>query len=313
MRDPYEVLGISRSASAEDIKKTYRKLARSLHPDVNPGDAKAEERFKEVTAAYDLLSDETKRARFDRGEINPDGTERMRNPWGNARGGHGGGHGGAQRGGFGFDSMFSEDDLFSEMFRSASRGSGGRQHSAPRKGADVHYSLTVTFEEAALGAARAITLTNGKKINVKVPPACEDGKSLRLKGMGSPGQLGGADGDALVEITVAPHPLFRREKQDVIAELPVTLKEAVLGAKVVVPTVDGRVTVTIPEGSNSGTTLRLRGKGIPAAANSESQRGDQLVRLRITLSDPQDAALKAFLTDWDDTAPNPRVKLGLED
>lgn len=313
MRDPYEVLGISRSASAEDIKKTYRKLARSLHPDVNPGDAKAEERFKEVTAAYDLLSDETKRARFDRGEINPDGTERMRNPWGNARGGHGGGHGGGQRGGFGFDSMFSEDDLFSEMFRSASRGSGGRQHSAPRKGADVHYSLTVTFEEAALGAARAITLTNGKKINVKVPPACEDGKSLRLKGMGSPGQLGGADGDALVEITVAPHPLFRREKQDVIAELPVTLKEAVLGAKVVVPTVDGRVTVTIPEGSNSGTTLRLRGKGIPAAANSESQRGDQLVRLRITLSDPQDAALKAFLTDWDDTAPNPRVKLGLED
>lgn len=309
MRDPYEVLGISRSASAEDIKKTYRKLARSLHPDVNPGDAKAEERFKEVTAAYDLLSDETKRARFDRGEINPDGTERMRNPWGNARGGHGGG----QRGGFGFDSMFSEDDLFSEMFRSASRGSGGRQHSAPRKGADVHYSLTVTFEEAALGAARTITLTNGKKINVKVPPACEDGKSLRLKGMGSPGQLGGADGDALVEITVAPHPLFRREKQDVIAELPVTLKEAVLGAKVVVPTVDGRVTVTIPEGSNSGTTLRLRGKGIPAAANSESQRGDQLVRLRITLSDPQDAALKAFLTDWDDTAPNPRVKLGLED
>lgn len=313
MRDPYEVLGISRSASAEDIKKTYRKLARSLHPDVNPGDAKAEERFKEVTAAYDLLSDETKRARFDRGEINPDGTERMRNPWGNARGGHGGGHGGGQRGGFGFDSMFSEDDLFSEMFRSASRGSGGRQHSAPRKGADVHYSLTVTFEEAALGAARTITLTNGKKINVKVPPACEDGKSLRLKGMGSPGQLGGADGDALVEITVAPHPLFRREKQDVIAELPVTLKEAVLGAKVVVPTVDGRVTVTIPEGSNSGTTLRLRGKGIPAAANSESQRGDQLVRLRITLSDPQDAALKAFLTDWDDTAPNPRVKLGLED
>lgn len=312
MRDPYEVLGISRSASAEDIKKTYRKLARSLHPDLNPGDAKAEERFKEVTAAYDLLSDETRRGRFDRGEINADGSEKMRNPWGNARGGQGGGPRGGP-GGFGFDSMFSEDDLFSEMFRSASRGSGGRQHSAPRKGADVHYSLTVTFEEAALGAARTITLTNGKKINVKVPPACEDGKSLRLKGMGSPGQLGGADGDALVEITVAAHPVFRRDGQDVIADLPVTLKEAVLGAKVVVPTVDGRVTVAIPEGSNSGTTLRLRGRGIPAAANSETQRGDQLVRLRITLPDPQDADLKAFLSGWDEPGTNPRVKLGIED
>lgn len=312
MRDPYEVLGISRSASAEDIKKTYRKLARSLHPDLNPGDAKAEERFKEVTAAYDLLSDETRRGRFDRGEINADGSEKMRNPWGNARGGQGGGPRGGP-GGFGFDSMFSEDDLFSEMFRSASRGSGGRQHSAPRKGADVHYSLTVTFEEAALGAARTITLTNGKKINVKVPPACEDGKSLRLKGMGSPGQLGGADGDALVEITVAAHPVFRRDGQDVIADLPVTLKEAVLGAKVVVPTVDGRVTVAIPEGSNSGTTLRLRGRGIPAAANSETQRGDQLVRLRITLPDPQDADLKAFLSGWDEPGTNPRVKLGIEE
>lgn len=312
MRDPYEVLGISRSASAEDIKKTYRKLARSLHPDLNPGDAKAEERFKEVTAAYDLLSDETRRARFDRGEINADGSEKMRNPWGNARGGQGGGPRGGP-GGFGFDSMFSEDDLFSEMFRSASRGSGGRQHSAPRKGADVHYSLTVTFEEAALGAARTITLTNGKKINVKVPPACEDGKSLRLKGMGSPGQLGGADGDALVEITVAAHPVFRRDGQDVIADLPVTLKEAVLGAKVVVPTVDGRVTVAIPEGSNSGTTLRLRGRGIPAAANSETQRGDQLVRLRITLPDPQDADLKAFLSGWDEPGTNPRAKLGIEE
>lgn len=312
MRDPYEVLGISRSASAEDIKKTYRKLARSLHPDLNPGDAKAEERFKEVTAAYDLLSDETRRGRFDRGEINADGSEKMRNPWGNARGGQGGGPRGGP-GGFGFDSMFSEDDLFSEMFRSASRGSGGRQHSAPRKGADVHYSLTVTFEEAALGAARTITLTNGKKINVKVPPACEYGKSLRLKGMGSPGQLGGADGDALVEITVAAHPVFRRDGQDVIADLPVTLKEAVLGAKVVVPTVDGRVTVAIPEGSNSGTTLRLRGRGIPAAANSETQRGDQLVRLRITLPDPQDADLKAFLSGWDEPGTNPRVKLGIEE
>lgn len=309
MRDPYEVLGVSRAASAEEIKKTYRKLARTLHPDLNPGDTKAEERFKEVTAAYDLLSDDERRRRFDRGEINPDGSEKMRNPWGNTRGASG--YAG-NRTGFGFDNMFSEDDLFSEMFRSASRGTGGRQHTAPRKGADIHYSMTVTFEEAALGTAKTITLTNGKKISVKVPPACEDGKSLRLKGMGSPGQAGGNDGDALVEITVAQHPLFRREKQDVIADLPVTLKEAVLGAKVVVPTVDGKVTVTIPEGSNSGTTLRLRGKGIPAAGNSEAARGDQLVRLRITLGDSTDPALRDFLSGWDDTSPNPRTKLGLD-
>lgn len=310
MRDPYQVLGVSSSASPEEIKAAYRKLARTLHPDLNPDNALAEEQFKEASAAYDLLSDPAKRGRFDRGEINADGSPRA--PFGGRAkaGAAGAGRAGSQgRRSWSFDSMFGEDDLFSDIFSRASKGPGGRQNTAPQRGADANYRLHISFEEAALGCTRAVSLTNGKKVTVKVPPGSEDGKILRLKGMGAPGSLGGADGDALVELRLKPHPLFTRDGQDVIAEVPVTLAEAVLGEKIMVPTIDGRVQVTIPEGSNTGTTLRLRGKGLPPATEG-GERGDQLVRLKIVLEDPADPKLKSLVKKMKTGGESLRSKLG---
>lgn len=316
MRDPYQVLGVSRTASADEIKSAYRKLARKLHPDLNPDNPAAEEKFKEATAAYDLLSDADKRSRFDRGEINANGQDRAR-----SRGGRAGSAGGWNRSSasssssqedrqrWKFESMFTDDDLFSDIFARASKGPGGREHSAPRKGADVHYRLHVTFEEAAVGTARMVSLTNGKRLTVKVPPGAEDGTTLRLKGQGSPGQVGGPDGDALVEVKVKPHALLRREGAMVVAEVPVTLQEVVLGSKIEVPTIDGKVRLSVPPGSNGGTTLRLPGKGIPHA---DGTRGDQLVRLRLVLEDPTDPKLETFLKKWSPRGPHPRSKLGLE-
>lgn len=311
MRDPYAVLGVSKSATKAEIKTAYRKLARTLHPDLNPGDSKAEDRFKEATGAYDLLSDDDKRRRFDTGEIDAEGNERRRTFTGGRPGGGFGGGAGAAGGkrGWSFDSVFGEDDIFSDIFSGASRGPGGRQHTAPRKGADARYRLQVTFEEAAAGTSRKVTLASGKTVAVKIPPATVDGHTLRLKGMGSPGQNGGPDGDALVEITIKPHAFFRREGNDIIAEIPIGLEEAVLGARITVPTVDGKVQVTVPEGSNSGSTLRLRGKGLP---DETGKKGDQLVKLRIVLSDPADAKLKAFLQTWSPTGAGPRTKLGID-
>ncbi|MFA7429469.1 MAG: DnaJ C-terminal domain-containing protein [Rhodospirillaceae bacterium] len=308
MRDPYEVLGVARTATADELKSAYRKLARAHHPDVNPNNPRAEEKFKEATAAYDLLSDEAKRKRFDRGEINANGQERTR-----PRGRHtaGAGTGGASGGGraWNFDSMFGEDDLFSDIFARASKGPGGRQNTAPRKGPDANYRLHVTFEEAALGTSRTVSLTNGKRLTVKVPPGTDDESTLRLKGQGGPGTGGGPDGDALVEIKVKPHPILRREGTSVVADIPITLQEAVLGAKIEVPTVAGKVRVTVPKGANGGTVLRLPGKGIPAP---DGTAGDQLVRLRLVLEDPTDGKLESFVKKWKPTGPNPRAKLGLE-
>lgn len=313
MRDPYQVLGVGRTASADEIKSAYRKLARAMHPDVNPNNPRAEEQFKEATSAYDLLSDPVKRRRFDRGEINAEGQERARS--GGARpGGRGTRPGAGATGGGGsrswnFDSMFSDDDLFSDIFARASKGPGGRQHSAPRKGPDVNYRLHVTFEEAALGTSRMVSLTNGKRLTVKVPPGTEDGAVLRLKGQGGPGQSGGPDGDALVEVKVKPHALLRREGAVVIAEVPVTLHEAVLGARIEVPTISGKVRLKVPAGSNGGTTLRLPAKGIPGP---DGTPGDQLVRLRLVLENPTDGRLETFLKKWTPDGPNPRAKLGLD-
>jgi DnaJ-class molecular chaperone len=314
MTDPYAVLGVARGASADEIKRAYRRLARTMHPDVNANDPKAEERFKALNAAHDLLGDPDKRARYDRGEIDADGNERPfgfgRGPGGGrGYGGFGGGRARTASGGpgadggfhFRFEDMFKGADTFEDIFaraQSAKRrgaagaGAGG---AGPTKGADANYRLTVSFEEAAKGATRRIALANGKTLDVRVPPGTEAGATLRLRGQGGPGRHGGEAGDARVEIQVRDHPVFRREGFDVVADVPVSLSEAVLGAKITVPTIDGRVAVTVPEGANAATTLRLRGKGI---ARPDGGRGDQRVRLRITIEDPKDDALRAFLRKW---------------
>lgn len=293
MKDPYQVLGVARTASADEIKKAYRKLARSMHPDLNPGNKQAEDRFKEISAAYDLLSDPVKKARYDRGEIDASGNERPRHHYRSHAAGSGAGGFGGFSGRFrDFDAGgFDADDILSDIFgrRTSSRARG------PARGANQHYSLTVSFVDAALGATKRITLPMGKSLDVRIPPGSEDGQTLRLKGQGAPGAGGGPAGDALIELTVEPHPFFTRDGHDIHLDLPVTLPEAVLGAKVTVPTLEGRVALTIPPASNTGTTLRLKGKGIP---RSGQQRGDQYVRLKVVLPDKPDAELQEFLKAW---------------
>ncbi len=302
MRDPYDVLGVTRKASAEEIKQAYRKLAKKLHPDLNPGNKKAEQSFKEVSAAYDLLSDSQKKARFDRGEIDASGAERapeqpFYKTYAEAD------QGARYRRFEGEDSPFA-DDLFADLF-----GAGTRQRFRAR-GLDVSYSLEVDFLEAANGAKKRVTLAEGKTLDVTVPPGTEDGRTLRLKGQGQPGLGGGPAGDAFIEIRVRPHPFFRREGRDIHVELPVSLGEAVLGGTVNLPTVDGKVSLKIPPGSNSGTVLRLRGKGVASPATR--QRGDQLVTLRVVLPDQPDAELKEFIERWSQAHPyDPRAKAGL--
>lgn len=294
---PYDVLGVPAAASAADIKAAYRKLARELHPDANPDDAKAAERFKAVSAAYALLSDPDKRARFDRGEIDAQGQEKA------GFGFHPGGH--RRRGAeqpFNFEEVFGEgNDPFASFF-------GGRTRGGAR-GANVAYALSVPFVDAVLGASRRVTLSDGKSVNVRIPPGTEDGKKLRLKGMGMPGLGNGAAGDAVVEITVEPHKHLTRDGKTIRLSLPVGLKEAVLGTKITVPTVDGAVAVTVPKGSNTGTVLRLRGKGVP---DGKGARGDQLVTLQVVLPAKPDAKLEAFLKDWDPGPETARKKAGLE-
>lgn len=280
VKDPYEVLGVAKTAGADDIKKAYRKLARTLHPDLNPGNKKAEDRFKEVSAAYDLLSDADKRAKYDRGDIDASGAERPRYSY---RSHAETGQGGKYRD---FDYGFGAEDIISEIFGRR----GGAQARGPARGPDQHFSLRIGFVDAATGATKRISLPNGKSLDVRIPPGTEDGQTLRLKGQGTPGRNGGPAGDALVEIAVEPHPFFTRDGKDVHVELPVTLQEAVLGGKVPVPTVDGRVSLTIPPGSNTGTVLRLKGKGIAG--------GDQFVKLKVVLPERPDAELQSFLRGW---------------
>jgi DnaJ-class molecular chaperone len=301
MRDPYEVLGVPRSASAEDIKKSYHKLAKKLHPDLNPGNKKAEQSFKEVSAAYDLLSDPAKKLRFDRGEIDPSGAERQQQPYYKT---YAEGDEGARYRRFDGDESPFADDLFADMFRGANR-QGFRA-----RGADVSYTLEVDFLEAANGLTRRVTLADGKTLDVTIPPGTEDGQTLRLKGQGQAGIGGAGPGDAFIEIHIKAHPLFTRVGNDVHVELPVTLPEAVLGGSVNLPTVDGKVALKIPAGSNTGTVLRLKGKGILSQATR--QRGDQLVKLRVVLPDQVDPELKEFIEGWGKThSYDPRSKAGI--
>ncbi len=308
--DPYATLGLARGASEKDVKSAYRKLAKELHPDKNKDNPRATERFSEATRAYDLLSDKDKRARFDRGEIDIDG-----NPLGfGYSGGPGSGHAGFRADGFeGFSGGEGIDlgDIFGGLFggRGGFGGGGpghpgqGRQRSAP-KGANVQYRLNVAFADAATRAAQRITLGDGKTIDLKLPAGVEDGTQMRLAGKGEPGP-GGA-GDALVTIQVQPHAFFRRDGDHIRLELPVGLDEAVHGAKVKVPTVEGAVMLTVAPGSSSGKTLRIPGKGF---FRKDGSRGDQLVTLEISLPEG-DTELATRLEGWKDER-SLRAKLGV--
>jgi DnaJ-class molecular chaperone len=297
--DPYTTLGVARGASAADIKKAYRKLAKELHPDTNKEKAAAE-RFSRVTAAYDLLSDKDKRARFDRGEIDGDG-----NPA--APFGFGGGGGGFQPGAGGFQGGGADfGDIFEGLFGGRGRGGGfGSRQAPPQKGANAAYRLAVSFEDAAAGRPQRITLADGKTIDLKLPNGVEHGTQMRLAGKGEPGPAG--PGDAIVTIQIGSHPFFKRDGDAVRLDLPVTLAEAVLGGPLRVPTVDGPVMLNVPAGSSSGQTLRLKGKGFTGKSGT---RGDQLVTIEIMLP-TGDATLTAWAEDNRARLPNPREKLGV--
>jgi DnaJ-class molecular chaperone len=314
--DLYQTLGIQRGASEAEIKKAYRSLAKQLHPDRNKDNPNAAKRFSEVTAAYDLLSDKDKRAQYDRGEIDEQGQPKM--PFGAGFGGAGGPRPGAGGGFEGFEGGFPGgdtadlSDLFEGLFggatgrRGGSGGFGGFRQRArpPQKGADIAYRLTVPFVEAATLKPQRITLADGKTIDLKLPNGVEDGTKIRLSGKGEQGP--GGPGDAIVTIAIAPHPFYRREGNDIRLDLPVTLKEAVLGGKVKVPTADGPVMLTIPKGSSSGKVLRLKGRGFH---DKSGKRGDQLVSLEVDLP-AGDAELQEFAEKWTGGG-NPRAALGV--
>jgi len=296
MRDPYEILGVQRSDDDATIRSAYRKLAKRHHPDVNPGKPEAAERFKEISAAYDLLSDKEKRGRFDRGEIDAEGHEvPPQRPFYRDFQDQPGAERYASNG-------FSQEDIesfFSQAFgQQAGRGGSGGAHFKAR-GRDMHYGLTVSFVDAANGTTRRLALPDGKTLDVQIPAGTEDGHILRLRGQGGPGLGGGPNGDALIEIAVAPDPQFHREGDDIIVDLPVTIQEAVLGTSVEVPTIRGPVRLTIPAGSGTGTRLRLRGRGI--------RHGHQFVQLDVVLPPGEEPELAEFLKTWKPSHPfNPR-------
>ncbi len=291
MKDPYEILGVPRTASAEDIRKTYRRLAKKLHPDLNPGNREAEERFKEVGGAYDLLSDPDKRRRFDSGEIDASGAERPQQQYYKDFAADAAGDGPYQNQS-GFADFAGAEDILAELF-------GRRAADARRsRGHDVRYALAIDLLDAVNGATKRLTLPEGATLDVSIPPGIKDGQILRLQGRGAPAGGDGPAGDALVEISINPHPFFARQGDDIHIDLPVTLGEAVLGARIKAPTPSGPVMLSIPKGSNTGTILRLKGKGVPRRGG----HGDELVRLKVMLPSQPNPELEAFLTSW---APGP--------
>jgi DnaJ-class molecular chaperone len=332
MRDPYEVLGVSKSASPEDIKKAYRKLAKKLHPDSNKKDPKAANKFAELNGAYEIVGDDGKRKAFDRGEIDAEGKPRFQGfsggrpgggPFGGGEGNfesfswgpdgfrrttsRGGGAGGRAAGGGGG----SFEDILSSMFGARTRGGPGASFETEDIGSaipgqDVAATATVTLNEAAHGGTRRLQLPNGKEVEFKIPPGIADGKQIRLKGQGMPAPHGGPPGDVLITIAIAPHPLFKIDGQNLRLELPIALYEAVLGAKVRVPTLDGAVELAVPANTSSGRTFRLKGKGLPG-----NTPGDLYVVMRIVLPDGKDADLEKLMTEWRETKPyDPRSGMG---
>lgn len=297
--NPYDVLGVAKGASADEIKKAYRKIAKESHPDLHPGDKTAEARFKAAAAAFDLLKDAEKRARFDRGEIDASGQERPQqrsyyrdfaeqpgNPY---------------RQGAGFEGFGDEEDIFAEFLRRQGRGQGGGRgegfgsRTFHARGADAQYALEVPFIEAATGGAMQITLPDGSNLEVKIPKGVAEGQTIRLRGKGGAGHGEGGAGDAYVTLSIKPHRVFSRDGDDIVMTLPITLDEAVLGAKVEAPTIDGPVKVTVPKGASSGQTLRLRGRGIAAKGRAA---GDQRIELKIVMPKVVDEDLARFMEDW---------------
>jgi DnaJ-class molecular chaperone len=290
--DPYAALGLTKTATDAEIKKAYKRIARESHPDLNPGDPKAEARFKAASSAYDLLKDADQRARFDRGEIDAQGQERPERKFYRE---YAEGPEATYHTSRGFEDI-DMSDVFSDLFgrRAKGGGGGGGGGGFSARGQDQHFTLEISFLDAVYGATQRLSLPGGGPLEVTIPQGVQDGQTIRLRGKGAPGFGEGPPGDALVTITVAPHPTFRREGDDIEIELPITFDEAVLGGKVETPTIDGKVALTIPKGATTGQTLRLRGRGVKRG----DRRGDQRVRLKIVSPPEIDSALSAFFEDW---------------
>lgn len=302
-RDPYQELGVSRTASADEVRKAFRKLAKENHPDTNPGNKPAEERFKKVSAAFDIVGDAEKRKKFDRGEIDADGREVNMGfggggPWDGRGAGGFGGQAGGRQGGFRTDTFEGVDlgDILGEMFGGARQGraggAGGGFGGFSQRGADTRARLEIDLVDAIRGGKQRIAFSDGRTIDVTIPKGAQDGQSLRLKGQGAPGRSG--PGDAFIEIALKPHPLYRREEGALVMDLPIAFYDAVLGGKVEAPTPDGPVNITVPKGANTGTRLRLKGKGL---SDAKGHRGDLFARLVVVLPDTSDPALEAFAED----------------
>lgn len=317
MANPYTLLGVSKTASSEEIKQAYRKLARKMHPDLNPNDPKAADKFKEITSAYEILSDNDKRRRYDAGEIDDEGKQRAGfgfNPNAYKNGSRPGfdgfdfsfannKYGSKKRSGFDFfNDIFGQngtEDIFSSM---------KKNKKSPRTpGENINIDLTVSFIDAALGIEKTISLPNGKKVNLKIPAGTENFKTFRLKGQGELSSNGGENGDAFVRVLVPSHPFFTREGLNISVEIPLTLTEAILGSKITIPTLDGKVSLKIPPNSNTGSILRLRGKGI----KTPDQTGDLLAKMKIYLPDSPDPELTNFMKKWKNNQKNPRIKFGM--
>lgn len=328
MADPYKVLGVDKSATQDEIRKAYRKLAKDTHPDLNPGNADAERRFKEISAANEILGDPDKRKRFDAGEIDESGAEMPERRFyreyaeadPNMR------YGGARSAPFGAGEAFDAEDLFADLFRRRAEGARGWSAEGARgwsaegtrgpsgegfrgPGGDVHYTLPVAFLDAVNGARKTVAMPDGKTLDIEIPAGFREGQVLRLKGQGRPGSGGEPAGDAYVEVHILPHDVFRRDGDDIRSVVPISLGEALNGASVRVETVDGAVDVKVPKRTKSGTTLRLRGKGV--RRDKTVARGDHLIELVIVPPESPDDELAAFMADWEAKHPqHPRQKRG---